>query len=365
MPFKSGLSGRAFGEGVFENDAALRAVTYLDELAGVDKLEPTTSVTGEKITYSLYAKQCSTAEAAEQVRNHLDSGVLHKLAAKMVANFFLPRAVSDYTCERYVPVILGACAMNHGCHTLYSAAGYYPYFPTYKNMLIGIFEAAKLMDTAKEQMKKALDGPDGFEPGNAIDFTYFARPLNYSPSNNKDPYAKIMTGGMPAGYIPEYQQAISGIVVFGLCLKSEKQRANDLKMCGPCNMTRGMVFSCGRCRAKVYCSKTCQRKDLRRHKPVCRTAEDEATMRERYSAWQNTIYIRLRSPASTPVMSSMNLRQQSPHAHGRPVDVQVDFVRRKTRFCGLFARSWVFAETQDVSFRIYARGWSNTTVFSP
>ena len=135
MPFKTGLPGRVFGEGVFENDAALRAVDYLDELAGLNKLEPTTTTTGDKITYSLYAPQCSNAEAAEQVRKHLDSGVLHKLTAKMVANYFNPLSVKDFTCHGYVPVILGACAMSHGCHTLYTAPGYHMYFKTYKEML--------------------------------------------------------------------------------------------------------------------------------------------------------------------------------------------------------------------------------------
>ena len=134
MPFTSGIPGRVLGEGVFENDAALRAVAYLDELAGLDKFKPTATAAGEKITYSVYATQCSTPEAAEKVRSHLDSGVLHKLTAKMVANYFNPLSVHDYTCFGYVPVILGACAMTHGCRTLYTAPGY-RYFKTYKEMV--------------------------------------------------------------------------------------------------------------------------------------------------------------------------------------------------------------------------------------
>lgn len=89
MPqFESGILGRIFGEGVFENDAALHAVAYLDELACVNKFKPTDSADDDGATYSVYAKQCSTPKAAERVRVHLDSGVLHKLTAKMVANYF-------------------------------------------------------------------------------------------------------------------------------------------------------------------------------------------------------------------------------------------------------------------------------------
>jgi hypothetical protein len=110
----------------------------------------------------VYAKQCSTPEAAEKVRKHLDSGVLHKLTTKMVANYFNPLSVDEYTCFGYVPVMLGAFAMSHGCRTLNDAPGYGMFFNKYKEMLIGIFETAPLMDAAREQMKKALVRPGAF-----------------------------------------------------------------------------------------------------------------------------------------------------------------------------------------------------------
>lgn len=131
-----------------ENDGAMVAVAYLDELAGVVQLkatqfstisdgiaqlkvtEPSATEDGdmstdpatkdginypqanmpsgaEDVTYSVYAGNCSNLEAAQKVRDHLDSGVLHKLVRKLVANFFNPIAASDYTCHGYVPVILG------------------------------------------------------------------------------------------------------------------------------------------------------------------------------------------------------------------------------------------------------------------
>jgi len=112
------------GEGVFENDAAFRAVACLNGLAGLDKLTLIASANDDKVVYLLHAGTCSSNEARELVRSHLDSGVLHKLTAKMVSNFFNPLSVKDFTCKGYVPIILAACAMSHGCLTLYTAPGY-------------------------------------------------------------------------------------------------------------------------------------------------------------------------------------------------------------------------------------------------
>lgn len=291
MPFTTGHPGRVFGEGVFENDAALRAVDCLNEIAGLDKLKPAATDTGDKITYSLYAAQCSDPEAAEQVRKHLDSGVLHKLTAKMVANYFNPLSVDDYTCHGYVPIVLGACAMSHGCNTLYTAPGYHVYFKTYKEMLIGIFETAPLMDAAKEQMKKALLCPVGFKPGTAIDFNHFARPASYSPNPN-DPCITLMLGGIPAGYQPKYQSAAKGgFGVIGPCSKGDMEYSSDKKVCGGCNISHDKPLVCARCKDQAYCSKACQRKDFRRHKAVCRTPEDSKQMQEQRDMWMNTFDI--------------------------------------------------------------------------
>lgn len=308
MPFQSGIPGRIFGEGVFENDAALRAVAYLDELAGINKLKPADSANGDKVTYSVYAKQCSTPEAAEKVRKHLDSGVLHKLTAKMVANYFNPLSVDDYTCFGYVPVILGACAMSHGCCTLYDAPGYRMFFNKYKEMLIGIFESAPLMDDAKEQMKRALLGPDGFQPGTAIDFAHFARPPNHPPPKEDNPCIGLMIGGSPLGYNSKYTHGDGKILhMIGPCSVGDMGYSKDKKLCGGCEMYHGKSLVCSRCKDQVYCSKACQRKDFSRHKVVCRTPDDARTMlKDEFPKWMNAFYV---SPdnasAGSPGMASM------------------------------------------------------------
>jgi hypothetical protein len=293
MPYPTSTFVAHFiGEGVFENDAAFRAVSYLDELAGLDKLTPTASANGDKVVYSLHAGTCSSTEARELVRSHLDSGVLHKLTTRMVSNFFNPLSVKDYTCGGFVPVILGACAMSHGCRSLYTSPGYEVFFKTYKDMLIGILTTAPLMDAAKEQMKKALLGPDGFEPGTPIDFKRFARPNDYVPRSTEDACTSMMLGGAPSGYMPAFEKAGGDDDTFfdvGPCVRKDMHYSIDATHCGGC-LAEHATLICAKCRNQVYCSKTCQRKDFKRHKNCCRTPEDAESMKDD-SLWRNPFFV--------------------------------------------------------------------------
>jgi hypothetical protein len=282
--------GSFIGEGVFENDGALVAVAHLDELADLDKLTPTTTANGGKVIYSLYAADCSSDEARELVRSHLDSGVLHKLAARMISNYFNPLKMRDYICGGFVPIILGACAMSHGCRTLYTAPGYDVFCKTHKDFLIGALPSAPLMDAAKEQMTKALHGPDGFEPGTPIDFKRFARPVNYSPRPRNDACFARMLGGNPVGYKPAFKDGGSdddGLVPVGPCMKEHMVYSKDPKHCGRgvCK-TEHATLVCSKCRVQVYCSKDCQREDFHRHKVCCRTPEAAESMKDE-GLWKN------------------------------------------------------------------------------
>ena len=286
------LMGTFVGEGVFENAGALVAVAYLDGLAGLNELTPTTSTNGEKMTYSIYAAGCSSDEARELVRSHLDSGVLHKLTAKMVANYFNPLSMKDYTCGGFVPIILGACAMSHGCRTLYTAPGYAVFFKTYKDLLIGALPLAPLLDAAKVQMKKALHSPDGFEPGIPIDFERFARPVGYSPRSMDDACFSMMLGGNTVGYKPAFEKGggddDKGASV-GPCTREQLMYSADKTHCGGCTAHHAPLV-CSKCKVQVYCSKDCQRKDFHRHKLCCRKPEDAESMKDE-GLWKNPFYV--------------------------------------------------------------------------
>ena len=262
--------------------------------------------------------------------NHLDSGILHKLTAKMVANYFNPLSVDDYTCFGYIPVILGACAMSHGCCTLYDAPGYRMFFSKYKEMLIGIFEPAPLMDAAKEQMEKALLGPDGFEPGTAIVFAHFARPPSHSPCDEKDACIGLMIGGTPAGYKSKYTHGDGQIMhMIGPCSKGDMDYSDDKKLCGGCEMYHGKSLICSRCKDQVYCSKACQRKDFGRHKVVCRTPEDAKTMlKDEFPKWMNQFYVKADNPVGgSPGMAAM---ADAAGRLGMPFDIRMgaQFMKR-------------------------------------
>lgn len=295
MPYPTSTFVADFvGEGVFENDADFRAVAYLDDLAGLNKLTPTASANGDKMIYSLHAGTCSSNEARELVRSHLDSGILHKLTAKMVSNYFNPLRASDYTCWGYVPVILAACAMSHGCRTLYTAPGYKMFFTTYKDMLVGILPTAPLMDPAKEQMKKALQGPDGFEPGTPVDFGRFALPKTYSSRPKHDACMGNMLGGIPIGYKPTFKEGgdDDDILTFvGPCSKEDMQYSDNKKLCGGCEIVSDKPLMCSKCRDQVYCSKDCQREDFGRHKVCCRRPEDAQAMKDKRTLWHNSFFV--------------------------------------------------------------------------
>ena len=163
------------------------------------------------------------------------------------------------------------------------------FFSKYKETLIGTFETAPFMDAAKEQMKKALLGPDVFQPGTAIDFAHFARPPDYSPSDDKYPCIGLMIGGTPAGYDSKYMHSEGRIMhMVGPRSKGDMDYPDDMKLCGGCEMYHGKSLVYWRCKNQVYCSKACQRKDFSRHKVVCRTPEDAKTvLKDEFPKWMD------------------------------------------------------------------------------
>lgn len=197
--------------------------------------------------------------------------------------------------------------MSHGCHTLNDAPGYGMFFNKYKEMLIGIFESAPLMDAAREQMEKALLGPGGFQPGIAIDFAHSARPRNYSPCDDKDPCIGLMIGGTPAGYPSKHEHGTGIMHTIGPCVKGDMTYSDDKTLCGGCERHPKKPQLCSRCKDQVYCSRACQRKDFRRHKAVCRTPEDaKPIFKDEFPKWKNTFYVKANNlMGGIPGMGSM------------------------------------------------------------
>ncbi|KAK5691918.1 hypothetical protein LTR97_011089 [Elasticomyces elasticus] len=287
------------GAGIFDNGGASNAVAYLNELADLQSLESKEEKTSRQasgtVTYSLDPVECASPAAAEKVRKHLDSSVLVKLCKKMIANYFNPLSVDDYTCHGYVPVILGACIMSHGCLTpLESLPGYHMFLTTYRQFLCGIFGTAPLTVGAKVQMKKALDGPDPFKPGTGINFRTYGLSATVDPSIKPflDEKSHKTIGGMPLNYKGKYESDAHAVVsMIGPCSKGDMEYG-PADECGGCSRKLKKGLICARCKDQRYCNRECQRKDIRRHKAVCRTPEDvEAMFGTRSIMWMNTYHM--------------------------------------------------------------------------
>jgi hypothetical protein len=187
-------------QGVFENVMVFYAVDVLNSRAELDKILPTEEEDGKEVVYYLHAPKCSSPAAIEKVREHLDSGVLHKLTSKMVASYFDPFSLDDHTCFGYLPMVLGACAMSLGCKTLITAPGHHTFYASYMKFMAGIVETAPFMDLAKAQMYQALHGPQKYTGDHLIDFSTYTRaqPARMRSTDPTKDGATLMLEGMPA-----------------------------------------------------------------------------------------------------------------------------------------------------------------------
>jgi hypothetical protein len=152
------------------------------------------------------------------------------------------------------------------------------------------------MDAAKEQMNKALHGPDGFEPGTPIDFKRFARPTDYSSRSMDDACFSMMLGGNPVGYMPTFAKGgvdSDNFAIVGPCWKKDMAYSKDPKHCGGCAADHSPLV-CSKSKVQVYCSKACQLKDFKRRKVCCRTPADAESMKDE-GLWNNMFFVTERS----------------------------------------------------------------------
>ncbi|KAK5117762.1 hypothetical protein LTR85_008737 [Meristemomyces frigidus] len=318
----------AWGEGLFQNKNDVDVVNYLNREMGVVELEQRArkvAAEGKKgsnsndgpdaaeVRYSVYARFCSSEEAIEAVRKHLDAGPLAQMCAKMVARFFNPLKLSDYTCKGHLPVLLGACAMSLGCK-LDGIPGYKMYSNTYREFLSGIYEPAPFMDKAMEQMYSALHGPVAYVDGTPYDFgsltcaeVVAARAAKgiTTPLTREKSSGEAYMGGLPVGY--KTSRGLGKAPLGGMAFRiigpssskvdmgyhdSDKGRCAR-KGCGrkqPRDGGAEKLLQCGKCKDVEYCGKACQKEDWKRHKGCCRTPEDARSMREEGEKWENLFY---------------------------------------------------------------------------
>lgn len=154
--------------GLFQSDHDFEIVEILNTEAKIPEFEEQARALSkangkdEDFCYAIHGKFCSHPE---DVRKHMDSGVLVDMIAKaeptMLAILKNEQELEHHLRDPcYVYVLLGACAMTLGCHLPAS----------YTNMLKKVYTEGGLMPEVLKQMRNALFGPHGYQNGQAYDF---------------------------------------------------------------------------------------------------------------------------------------------------------------------------------------------------
>jgi hypothetical protein len=196
------------------------------------------------ISYEIYAPVCSDPDF---VREYLDCGILKAMIEERETKILAP---ANWEGPVYEYVLLGACAMTLGCQLPDS----------YLAMLKLLYTEYMLFRDGREQMKKTLFGPDGFE--NGVPYGFESKDLVESANaiseeiceHDEDEYT--------------YDKSPSMII------KELRDKHSNPNACGGCGVKAGnrdtTHFTCDRCNDRMYCSKKCQVDHWRVHKKICK-----------------------------------------------------------------------------------------------
>ncbi|KAK5681881.1 hypothetical protein LTS10_006415 [Elasticomyces elasticus] len=268
----------AWGLGLFQSDEDSELVIKLSEAAGFPQTVPdkeghivlglTVTPNGKKFVgrsrdnlaknrLSIHANDNKSTAMKVTIRERLDGGKLQGLIDKYTAKYHakeedaFPAPSSGYTL-----CILGACAMTLGC-TLPAA---------FKAQLKALYPSALHLSEAQEQLKKALEGPGGFQNGTPYDFSSVGL-HNMMTSKKADAECKQGNLGMNAGgqftmFAPKPPAAdvVAKSRIKMELIREEGKHSRDA--CGQCGKGEAdggkAMLVCSRCKERKYCSKECQ-----------------------------------------------------------------------------------------------------------
>lgn len=218
---------------------------------------------------------------SDVVRKHLNSGALADCIkvweTKMLA---IPNGSEDdddfYDMRGpcYTYILLGACAMELGCHLPES----------FLDMLKIVYTEGGFLAEALEQLHKALFGPDGFKNGQPYDFESKGLIDTMSDAMSSD-----AMGGPGSMFGPSRSNSIDPTIlkelrdksgtnsVYSTILKELRDKRHNPGVCAECSASHGeggsALLLCARCKDRKYCSSVCQKKHWKIHKKLCKPSK--------------------------------------------------------------------------------------------
>lgn len=215
---------------------------------------------------SLTALPVGGGDAQEEIRNHLDSGVLAKLFAVKEKEMLKPP--KHAWMPGYAFILLGACAMTLGCRIP----------ERYKLSMRKHFLHVDLMETAERQISKALNGPEGYQDGVPYRFEV---PEDVQAAHEAEMEAREARAKATGGFVMMNVPSPGGLFAGPPKNKSLRDAMDEAKFgdagCGGCGAAEkddgGDLLRCGKCKKRGYCGAECQKEHWKLHKKFCKSAE--------------------------------------------------------------------------------------------
>lgn len=213
-------------------------------------------------THPLTSTPGGGGDAQEEIRAHLESGVLETLFAKKEQEMLHPP--KHAWLPDYQFVLLGACAMTLGCRIP----------PRYKTLMQKHFLHVGILETGERQLFKALNGPDGYKEGVPYEFEV---PADVEAAYEAEMQRREAAGGFVMMNVPAPHSLFGGPPKNKTLRAAMEEGKFGQASCGGCGADEkedgGPLLRCAKCKKRGYCSVGCQKEHWKLHKKVCVAVE--------------------------------------------------------------------------------------------
>ncbi|KAK3700791.1 hypothetical protein LTR37_015763 [Vermiconidia calcicola] len=269
-----------WGNGVLQTGRDYEVVHKFDEAFGLRELRAKVNgKDGVKHTslpnrFSINAEFCYGTHSVEIVRKYLDSGALLQLLEN---DFFRDRCWDGDDLYRFT--VLGACAMSLGCTLPLDMKERLEKHlrPAYVKVVQERQPTGLLKPLGRAQMKKALANYKDGEPyiyGNKTMLEHNCTRMFPGETTLKE---------VGSSKIIEIKQKDGRVIPSMIGPPQDEELGltpiHPHHLCATCGAEKqadgGELLGCARCQDRKYCSKGCQKRHWKFHKPICtRDAEE-------------------------------------------------------------------------------------------